>query len=318
MTHWKEMVKDALDAIEVVTFDYPYMSGGKRRHPLKADKHVDHHLSVVKNAVAEHPGHPLVLMGKSMGLKVSCMVASSDGINASAIICLGYPLKGAKGVMRDEILLKLMVPTMFMQILKENRMDELLGDYRNDALHPRDLKPALAKAINQILQLVRDHFKKLRSQRSLLPPLSTAGTTGPSHRLPVAHGPSQQRAQPATKAHLRCGSTANGRHLVFVLLASSALLAPKATHFDVGVGHAPSASAAGAMSSATPAFSVVVVFLRLYCFSASASGSADRDLHTGRPNLLFCPRDPVSAPGESYQCPRPEIVVIWTNWCEIV
>ncbi|KAI5010051.1 hypothetical protein ZWY2020_012188 [Hordeum vulgare] len=93
MTHWKEMVKDALDAIEVVTFDYSYMSGGKRRHPLKADKHVDHHLSVVKNAVAEHPGHPLVLMGKSMGLRVSCMVASSDGINASAIICLGYPLK---------------------------------------------------------------------------------------------------------------------------------------------------------------------------------------------------------------------------------
>ncbi|KAI5016792.1 hypothetical protein ZWY2020_028697 [Hordeum vulgare] len=107
---WKEMVKDALDAIEVVTFDYPYMSGGKRRPPPKADKLVDHHLSVVKNVVAEHPGHPLVLMRK-----VSCMVASSDGISASAVICLGYPLKGAKGVMRDEILLKLMVPTMFVQ-----------------------------------------------------------------------------------------------------------------------------------------------------------------------------------------------------------
>ncbi|XP_044956531.1 KAT8 regulatory NSL complex subunit 3 [Hordeum vulgare subsp. vulgare] len=115
MTHWKEMVKDALDAIEVVTFDYPYMSGGKRRPPPKADKLVDHHLSVVKNAVAEHPGHPLVLMGKSMGSRVSCMVASSDGICASAVICLGYPLKGAKGVMRDEILLKLIVPTMFVQ-----------------------------------------------------------------------------------------------------------------------------------------------------------------------------------------------------------
>uniref|UniRef100_A0A8I6XQJ9 KANL3/Tex30 alpha/beta hydrolase-like domain-containing protein n=2 Tax=Hordeum vulgare subsp. vulgare TaxID=112509 RepID=A0A8I6XQJ9_HORVV len=67
MTYWKEMVKDALDAIEVVTFDYPYMSGGKRRPPPKADKLVDHHLSAVKNAVAEHPGHPLVLMRKSMG-----------------------------------------------------------------------------------------------------------------------------------------------------------------------------------------------------------------------------------------------------------
>ena len=29
------------------------MSGGKRRPPPKADKLVDHHLSVVKNAVAE-------------------------------------------------------------------------------------------------------------------------------------------------------------------------------------------------------------------------------------------------------------------------
>ncbi|KAI5010415.1 hypothetical protein ZWY2020_012552 [Hordeum vulgare] len=104
------MVKDALDAIEI------YVSGGKWRPPPKADKLVDHHLSVVKNVVAEHPGHPLVLMGKSMGSRASCMVASSDGISASAVICLGYPLKGAKGVMRDEILLKLMVPTMFVQL----------------------------------------------------------------------------------------------------------------------------------------------------------------------------------------------------------
>ncbi|KAM3209096.1 hypothetical protein ACQJBY_063652 [Aegilops geniculata] len=115
MTHWKEMVKEALDAVEVVTFDYPYMSGGKRRPPPKADKLVDHHLSVVNNAVAEHPGHPLVLMGKSMGSRVSCMVANSDDISVSAVICLGYPLKGVKGALRDEILLKLMVPTMFVQ-----------------------------------------------------------------------------------------------------------------------------------------------------------------------------------------------------------
>lgn len=112
---WKEMVKDALDAVAVVTFDYPYMSGGKRRPPPKAEKLLDHHIGVVKNAVAEHPGHPLVLMGKSMGSRVSCMVASSDGINASAVICLGYPLKGMKGAMRDEILLKLRIPTMFVQ-----------------------------------------------------------------------------------------------------------------------------------------------------------------------------------------------------------
>ncbi|KAM0838296.1 hypothetical protein ACQ4PT_061075 [Festuca glaucescens] len=39
-------------------------------------------------------------------------------------------------------------------------MEELLADYISGALHPGDVKPALAKAINQILQPVRDHFKK--------------------------------------------------------------------------------------------------------------------------------------------------------------
>jgi predicted alpha/beta-hydrolase family hydrolase len=85
------------DAVEVVTFDYPCelipislahhlarsnssartelfstnvvadMAGGKRRAPPKAEKLVDHHLGVVKDAVAKHQGRPLVLMGKSMG-----------------------------------------------------------------------------------------------------------------------------------------------------------------------------------------------------------------------------------------------------------
>ncbi|KAL6619923.1 hypothetical protein ACP70R_032017 [Stipagrostis hirtigluma subsp. patula] len=119
MVHWKEMVKDALDAIEVVTFDYPYMSGGKRRAPPKAEKLVDHHLGVVKDAVAKHQGHPLILMGKSMGSRVSCMVANSDDIDVSAVICLGYPLKGVNGTVRDESLLQLKVPTMFVQGSKD-------------------------------------------------------------------------------------------------------------------------------------------------------------------------------------------------------
>lgn len=113
------MVKDALDAVEVVTFDYPYMSAGKRRAPPKAEKLVDHHLGVVKDAVAKHTGHPLVLMGKSMGSRVSCMVASSNDIDVSAIICLGYPLKGVNGTVRDETLLKLKIPTMFVQGSKD-------------------------------------------------------------------------------------------------------------------------------------------------------------------------------------------------------
>ncbi|KAJ6814547.1 KAT8 regulatory NSL complex subunit 3 [Iris pallida] len=120
MIRWKEMLGEALSAVDVVTFDYPYISGGKRRAPPKAEKLVDHHVSVIKDATTRYTGHPLVLVGKSMGSRVSCMVASAEDIHVSAIICLGYPLKGINGVIREETLLKLLVPTMFVQGSKDS------------------------------------------------------------------------------------------------------------------------------------------------------------------------------------------------------
>ncbi|XP_020587753.1 KAT8 regulatory NSL complex subunit 3 isoform X2 [Phalaenopsis equestris] len=120
MIRWKKMLGEALGAVEVITFDYPYISGGKRRAPPKAEKLVDHHLEVVKAAVQKHPGHPLVLVGKSMGSRVSCMVASARDISISAIVCLGYPLKGINGSVRDETLLQLTIPTMFVQGSKDS------------------------------------------------------------------------------------------------------------------------------------------------------------------------------------------------------
>jgi tyrosyl-tRNA synthetase len=46
--------------------------------------------------------------------------------------------------------------------------DELEADYSAGTLHPGDLKPALAKAINAILQPVRDHFVKDKDAAALL------------------------------------------------------------------------------------------------------------------------------------------------------
>ncbi|KAF7089396.1 hypothetical protein CFC21_092384 [Triticum aestivum] len=43
-------------------------------------------------------------------------------------------------------------------------IEELLEDYGSGTVHPRDLKPALAKAINQILQLVRHHFQNCEAK----------------------------------------------------------------------------------------------------------------------------------------------------------
>ncbi|XP_052210852.1 uncharacterized protein LOC127813754 [Diospyros lotus] len=119
MIRWTDMLAKGLQAVEVVTFDYPYIAGGKRAAPPKAEKLVGCHVEVVKKAVAKYPGHPLILVGKSMGSRVSCMVAGEEGVNASAIVCLGYPLKAMNGAVRDETLLQLSAPTMFIQGSKD-------------------------------------------------------------------------------------------------------------------------------------------------------------------------------------------------------
>ncbi|XP_034894861.1 uncharacterized protein [Populus alba] len=132
MLRWKEMLKNALDAVEVVTFDYPYIAGGKKRAPPKAEKLVEFHKDIVKKTTDKYPAHPLILAGKSMGSRykfmgvwkcryviVSCMVAAEVDIDASAVICLGYPLKAMGGAVRDETLLQLTVPVMFVQGSKD-------------------------------------------------------------------------------------------------------------------------------------------------------------------------------------------------------
>ncbi|KAJ1408219.1 Alpha/Beta hydrolase fold [Sesbania bispinosa] len=98
MLRWKTLLKEALHAADVVTFDYPCQKTG---------------------GVSLYPGHPLILAGKSMGSRVGCMVASMEDINVSAVVCLGYPLKGINGAVRDDTLLQLTVPTMFVQGSKD-------------------------------------------------------------------------------------------------------------------------------------------------------------------------------------------------------
>ncbi|KAL5065294.1 hypothetical protein RYX36_027031 [Vicia faba] len=120
MQRWKSMLMETLHAADVVTFDYPYMSVGKKRAPPKAEKLVEFHSGIVKETTTKYPGHPLILVGKSMGSRVGCMVASMEDINVSAVLCLGYPLKGINGAVRDETLLQLTVPTMFVQGSKDS------------------------------------------------------------------------------------------------------------------------------------------------------------------------------------------------------
>eukprot|EP00252_Welwitschia_mirabilis_P016882 TRINITY_DN3756_c0_g1_i4.p1 TRINITY_DN3756_c0_g1~~TRINITY_DN3756_c0_g1_i4.p1 ORF type:complete len:172 (+),score=20.87 TRINITY_DN3756_c0_g1_i4:129-644(+) len=93
MVRWKDMLTSAANAVEVITFDYPYFKGGKKTSPPKAEKLVDFHVQKAKEAAEKYPGHPLILVGKSMGSRISCMVSKANDVNAAAVICLGYPLK---------------------------------------------------------------------------------------------------------------------------------------------------------------------------------------------------------------------------------
>ncbi|KAH7290859.1 hypothetical protein KP509_30G066700 [Ceratopteris richardii] len=47
-------------------------------------------------------------------------------------------------------------------------MDDIITDYESGALHPSDLKSNLSKALNKILQPVRDHFKNNAEAAKLL------------------------------------------------------------------------------------------------------------------------------------------------------
>lgn len=44
----------------------------------------------------------------------------------------------------------------------------MVEDFKSGALHPSDLKPALCKALNLILQPVRDHFENNAEAKALL------------------------------------------------------------------------------------------------------------------------------------------------------
>ncbi|KAL9330010.1 hypothetical protein ACSQ67_005013 [Phaseolus vulgaris] len=148
MQRWKNMLKEALHAVDVVTFDYPFNlmglplldMSGKKRAPPKAEKLVEFHSNIVKETATTYPGHPVVLAGKSMGSRVGCMVASMEDINVSAVVCLGYPLKGINGAIRDETLLQLSIPTMFVQGSKDGLCPlEKLEATRKKMKAPNDL-----------------------------------------------------------------------------------------------------------------------------------------------------------------------------------
>jgi predicted alpha/beta-hydrolase family hydrolase len=103
----------------VRTFDYPYArAGAVRRAPDKLEVLVAAHRAELEAwARQSAAGDKLILAGKSMGGRVGCHVAATEQAphGVSGLVCFGYPLRGQNGKLRDEVLLALTTPVLFVQ-----------------------------------------------------------------------------------------------------------------------------------------------------------------------------------------------------------
>ena len=99
-------------------FDYPYMIAG-RKTPDRLPRLIDAHRAAFFALRQIHSG-PIVLIGKSMGWRVGCHLALQELAleeKVEALVCLGYPLCGGGDAskLRDQVLLDLKTPAMFVQ-----------------------------------------------------------------------------------------------------------------------------------------------------------------------------------------------------------
>jgi predicted alpha/beta-hydrolase family hydrolase len=98
---------------KVAAFDYPYMIDG-RKMPDKLPALIAAHGAALDRARGRSRA-PVVLAGKSMGSRVGCHLANEPGVKVAALVCFGYPLRSPAGTMRDEVLVALRTPILFVQ-----------------------------------------------------------------------------------------------------------------------------------------------------------------------------------------------------------
>jgi predicted alpha/beta-hydrolase family hydrolase len=133
MQGWKARLASLGD---VVAFDYPYMKEG-RRSPDRPPVLLAAHRTALAEARTRFPGAP-VLAGKSMGGRIGCHLALE--VEVRALVCLGYPLVGANGSMRDEVLMALRAPILFVQGTRDRLCPlERLADVRRRMKAPNEL-----------------------------------------------------------------------------------------------------------------------------------------------------------------------------------
>ena len=98
----------------VQCFDYPYQLAG-RRTPDRLPALTAAHRAAFEE-LSSTDTEPIVLIGKSMGGRVGCHLANElASERLLALVCLGYPLIGQNGAVRDAVLLELRTPVLFVQ-----------------------------------------------------------------------------------------------------------------------------------------------------------------------------------------------------------
>jgi predicted alpha/beta-hydrolase family hydrolase len=72
------------------------------------------HRAELAKVRADADGAPIFLIGKSMGSRVGCHVSLEEPV--AGLVCIGYPLvSGSSGALRDEVLVALRTPILFVQ-----------------------------------------------------------------------------------------------------------------------------------------------------------------------------------------------------------
>ena len=122
---------------EVMTFDYAYARAG-RRSPDRLPVLIGAHREALAELRRRTQGPPF-LIGKSMGGRIGCHVALEEQV--AGVICLGYPLKsGSTGALRDQVLLGLRTPVLFVQGSRDSLCPlELLDEVRGRMVAPTTL-----------------------------------------------------------------------------------------------------------------------------------------------------------------------------------
>jgi predicted alpha/beta-hydrolase family hydrolase len=133
---WMVAWAERLEAVGAVRrFDYAYMAAGKRR-PDRLPVLIEAHTAAMQGL--ERP----LLVGKSMGSRVGCHVAVAAPEAVRGLVCFGYPLCGGgkRDKLRDEVLLSLSTPILFVQGTRDRLCPlDLLDEVRQRMTAPSEL-----------------------------------------------------------------------------------------------------------------------------------------------------------------------------------